>query len=226
MRPAVLCFFVFLLSMAVNAATALAADGRDIAANGNGRDAPACSACHGAQGEGRPDSPYPRLAGLDSAYLVAQMKAFATGGRDNEAMSPIARALTPDERQAVAKFYAGLVTPKIDEPQKADDKTIAAGAALASRGDWSKGLPGCGQCHGAAGQGVGATFPELAGQSAGYIVSQLKAWKDGKRTNDPLHLMTGISSKLSDDQIAAVAAYYASLPVAAAASATPQGPKP
>jgi cytochrome c553 len=56
-------------------------------------------------------------------------------------------------------------------------------------------------------------------------VSQLKAWKDGKRTNDPLHLMTGISGKLSDGQIAAVAAYYATLPVAAAASA-PQGSKP
>jgi cytochrome c553 len=48
----------------------------------------------------------------------------------------------------------------------------------------------------------------------------LKAWKDGKRSNDPLHLMTGISSRLNDDQIAAVAAYCASLP------ATPRGSKP
>jgi cytochrome c553 len=38
--------------------------------------------------------------------------------------------------------------------------------------------------------------------------------------------MTGISSKLSDDQIVAVAAYYASLPVAAVAAAKPQGSKP
>jgi cytochrome c553 len=53
----------------------------------------------------------------------------------------------------------------------------------------------------------------------------LKAWKDGKRTNDPLHLMTSISGKLSDDQIAAAAAYYASLP-AAAVTAAPQGSKP
>jgi cytochrome c553 len=223
-RPAVLCFFMLLLSP-VDATTAFAADGRDIAANGNGRDAPACSACHGAQGEGQPVAAYPRLTGLESDYLIEQLNAFAEGSRDNETMAPIAKALSPDERQAVAKFYAGLVTPKMEEPKKADEKTIASGAALAGRGDWSKGLPGCGQCHGAAGQGVGKTFPALAGQSAEYIMSQLKAWKDGKRTNDPLHLMTGISSKLSDDQIAAVAAYYASLPVAAAASA-PQGSKP
>ncbi len=224
-RVVVPCLFVLLLSMLVHATTAQAADGRDIAANGNGRDVPACSVCHGAQGEGQSGAAYPRLAGLDSEYLIAQLNAFAEGSRDNEAMSPIAKALSPDERQAVAKFYAALVTPKMEEPQKADDKTIAAGAALAGRGDWSKGLPGCGQCHGAAGQGVGKTFPGLAGQSAEYIMSQLKAWKDGKRTNDPLHLMTGIASKLSDDQVAAVAAYYASLPVAAAAPA-PQGSKP
>ncbi len=82
------------------------------------------------------------------------------------------------------------------------------------------------QCHGAAGQGVGKTFPRLAGQSAEYIMGQLKAWKDGKRTDDPLHLMTGIASKLDDDQVVAVAAYYASLPVLAAAPTTPQGSKP
>jgi cytochrome c553 len=38
--------------------------------------------------------------------------------------------------------------------------------------------------------------------------------------------MTGISSKLNDDQVAAVASYYSSLPVAAVASAKPQGSKP
>jgi cytochrome c553 len=226
LRPVVLCFFMLLLSMLVHTVSAHAADGQEIASNGNGHGAPACSACHGAQGEGQPDVANPRLAGLDSEYLIAQLNAFADGRRDSEAMSPTAKALTPDERQAVAKFYAGLVTPKIEESHKADDKTIAAGAALASRGDWSKGLPGCSQCHGATGQGVGKAFPALAGQSGEYIMRQLKAWKDGKRTNDPQRLMTGISSKLSDDQIAAVAAYYASLPVAARAAAKPLGSKP
>jgi cytochrome c553 len=226
LRPVVLCFFLLLFAMPIHAETAHAADGGQIAANGNGREAPACSACHGAQGEGQPDVANPRLAGLDREYLIAQLNAFAQGRRDNETMSPIAKALTPDERQEVATFYAGSVTPKIAESHRADDKTIAAGAILAGRGDWSKGLPGCGQCHGAAGQGVGNTFPTLAGQSAEYIMRQLKAWKDGKRINDPLHLMTGISSKLNDDQVAAVAAYYASLPVAALAAAKPLGSKP
>jgi cytochrome c553 len=226
LHPVVLGFFLLLFSMPIHAVKAYAADGGQITANGNGREAPACSACHGAQGEGQPDVANPRLAGLDSEYLIAQLNAFADGRRDNETMSPIAKSLTPDERYAVATFYAGSVPPKIEESHQTDDKTIAAGAILAGRGDWSKGLPGCGQCHGTAGQGVGKTFPALAGQSAEYIVRQLKAWKDGKRSNDPLHLMTGISNKLNDDQIAAVAAYYASLPVAALAAAKPLGSKP
>jgi cytochrome c553 len=224
MPPIAFCFLVLLISMPVHAVTVYAADGRQIAASGNGREAPACSACHGEQGEGQPDVANPRLAGLDSEYLMAQLNAFAEGTRYNETMSPIAKALSPDERQAVATFYAGSVTPRIEGSHPADDKTIAAGAVLANRGDWSKGLPGCGQCHGAAGQGVGKSFPALAGQSGEYIMKQLKAWKDGKRSNDPLHLMAGISSKLNDDEIAAVAAYYASLPVKAAVK--PQGSKP
>jgi cytochrome c553 len=219
-------WFILLGIVPVLAQSARAADGQEIAANGNGHGAPACSACHGEHGEGRPDAAYPRLAGLNSEYLIRQLDAFAGGGRDNATMQPVATALAPDERKAIAEFYAGLAAPKVEEPNKAGSKIIAIGAHLADRGDWSNGLPGCGQCHGPAGQGVGNAFPRLAGQSAGYITSQLKAWKDGKRTSDPLHLMTGISSKLNNDQVAAVAAYYASLPVAAAAATASQGLKP
>jgi cytochrome c553 len=217
---------ILLSNMPVLAQSARAADGQAIAANGNGGGAPACSACHGEHGEGRPDAAYPRLAGLNSEYLVRQLNAFAGGGRFSEAMQPIATALTPDERKAISEFYAGLAAPKVEESTKADNKTIAIGARLADRGDWSDGLPGCSRCHGPAGQGVGSAFPALAGQSAEYITSQLKAWKEGKRTDDPLHLMTGIANKLNDDQVAAVAAYYASLPVAAAAVTASQGLKP
>jgi cytochrome c553 len=225
-RTVIAVAFILLSIMPVLTQSARAEDGQEIAANGNGRGAPACSACHGEHGEGQPDAAYPRLAGLNSEYLIRQLNAFAGGGRDSEAMQAIATALVPDERKAVAEFYAGLAAPEIGEPNKADSKTIAIGADLADRGDWSNGLPGCGRCHGPAGQGVGNAFPSLAGQSAEYITSQLKAWKEGKRTSDPLHLMTGISSKLDDDQVAAVAAYYASLPVAAATATTSRGSKP
>lgn len=188
-----------------------AADANTIAASGNGAGAPACSACHGQSGEGRPDAGFPRIAGLSAGYLLHQLNDFASGARASDIMQPVAKALSEDERQAMAAFYASASASKAPGEEKPDQKAQAAGAALAERGLWTKGLPACAQCHGPNGQGVGDTFPRLAGQSSAYIVAQLTAWKNGQRNNDPLHLMTGIASKLDDKQIAAVAAYYAAL---------------
>jgi cytochrome c553 len=190
----------------------LAADGRALATSGNGRGALPCAVCHGAQGEGQPGAGFPRLDGLNSVYIRQQLDDFADGKRANDIMRPIASALSPDERQAVATFYSGQSAANAAEPTKADAATISRGAALAAHGDWSKGLPGCNQCHGPDGEGVAGTFPKLAGQNAKYIVEQLKDWQLGKRANDPLRLMTTVSAKLDDGEIAAVAAYYASLP--------------
>lgn len=201
---------------------ARAADnGRDIALNGNGRGAHACSSCHGTEGEGRPQAGYPRLAALSSNYIERQLKDFADKSRDNDLMHPIAKSLSPSEIQTVAGYYASLTAPKAEEPKPLNDGDIALGKALADNGNWSSGLPACGQCHGPSGQGVGKSFPRLAGQGYSYLLNQLKAWKSGNRSNDPLNLMTGVVSKLDDKQINAVAAYFASLPT------TPQpGGKP
>lgn len=207
------------------AATANAVDAQGIAASGNGAGAPACSACHGDAGEGRPDAGYPRLSGLDAQYLLGQLNDFDEGKRASEVMQPIAKSLRTDERKTMASYYASLSAPKAAGEKKPDAKTLAVGAILAQRGDWPRGLPACGQCHGLDGQGVGSSFPKLAGQSAQYIVAQLQAWKAGKRSNDPMHLMTGVASKLDAQQISAVAAYYANMKLETAATRT-EGRKP
>lgn len=198
------------MMLSMNAAVAI--DGKELAATGNGNGAHPCAACHGDQGEGRPDAAYPRLAGLDAGYLLRQLNDFADGNRASETMHPIAKALAPDERKAAASFYAGLIAPMAPQPRKPSDEMIAKGKVVATRGDWANGLPACAQCHGPIGQGVGASFPKLAGQSAEYIVKELTAWKEGKRTNDPLNLMTGIAAKLDEQEVEAVAAYYSSIP--------------
>ena len=209
--------FLALISIGV-AQTAFAADAGKIAASGNSAGAPACSACHGQSGEGRPDAGYPRLAGLSAGYLLHQLNDFASGARSSDIMHPVATALSEDERRAMAAYYDSTQAPKAPGEKKPDQKVLAVGAGLAQRGLWTKDLPACAQCHGPGGQGVGATFPRLAGQSAEYIEAQLKAFKTGKRANDPLHLMTGIAAKLDARQIAAVAAYYAGLELRSAAA--------
>lgn len=202
---------VAMMASLVLAAPASADDGATIAAKGAAEGSPACASCHGAHGEGAADSGFPRLAGLKAAYLREQLQAFADGTRESDIMTGIAKSLSPEARDAVASYYAGLATAIAPAAEAPDAKLIARGNALAVIGDWAHGVPGCGQCHGPAGQGVGDRFPPLAGQSAAYIEGQFAAWKEGKRKNDPLHLMAGIASKLSDDDVKAVAAYYAGL---------------
>ncbi|MCX7318982.1 MAG: c-type cytochrome [Hyphomicrobiales bacterium] len=190
----------------------MAGDGRDIALRGTDT-AHACASCHGEAGEGIPANGYPRLSGMSAGYLVHQLDSFADGKRSKVVMTPIAKALTPGERRSVADYYSSQSSAKVYDQQSADEKLIARGKDIALRGDWSNALPGCSQCHGPLGEGVGNSFPALAAQNARYLASQLHRWKNGERSSDPNGLMTGIANKLDDADIAAVAAYYASLPV-------------
>ena len=64
----------------------------------------------------------------------------------------------------------------------------------------------CSACHGVAGVSVSDTIPNLAGQKAAYVEAQLKALKDGSRKNP---VMAAIASQLSPEDMANVAAFFA-----------------
>ena len=76
----------------------------------------------------------------------------------------------------------------------------------------------CAACHGAAGISANPLWPNIAGQSASYLVAQLKAFKDGSRKNP---LMTSQATMLSDQDMADLAVYFESLPGPAQAVADP-----
>ena len=76
----------------------------------------------------------------------------------------------------------------------------------------------CAACHGAAGISANPLWPNIAGQSASYLVAQLKAFKDGTRKNP---LMTSQAVMLSDQDMADLAVYFESLPGPAQAVADP-----
>ncbi|HYD71570.1 MAG TPA: c-type cytochrome [Candidatus Binatia bacterium] len=72
----------------------------------------ACADCHGAQGRGRGPG-NPALAGQPAAYTIEQLRRWKFGERRNDprnVMSPIARALTDEEIEAVAAYLAGAET--------------------------------------------------------------------------------------------------------------------
>ena len=70
----------------------------------------------------------------------------------------------------------------------------------------------CAACHGATGVSVSDTIPNLASQRAAYLEAQLKALKEGTRKNP---IMNTIAAQLSAEDMANVAAYFASQPGAA-----------
>src|SRR6266702_1633368 len=79
----------------------------------------------------------------------------------------------------------------------------------------------CAACHGANGVSVSDTIPNLAAQRSGYLEAQLKAFKEGTRkaqsATSPTAIMNAIATQLSADDIANVAAYFASQPGATGA---------
>ena len=66
----------------------------------------------------------------------------------------------------------------------------------------------CAGCHGAAGISANPMWPNLAGQKDAYMVKQMKAFRDGKRS-DPM--MSPMAKPLSDADIDNLTAYFSSL---------------
>ncbi|EXJ16993.1 c-type cytochrome [Imhoffiella purpurea] len=187
--------------------------GQRLASQGDtARGIPACASCHEPDGGGSEPIGSARLAGQNSVYLQRQIEHFRSGRRDNPIMTPWANQLTASEIVAVSDYYAGLrPATHASVPKGVDPRT---GAELALFGDWQdRGLPGCVQCHGPNGSGVGEGFPALAGQPYAYLRNQLTAWMQDRRSGDPLGLMKGVASRLTKDEASLVAAYFAAMPI-------------
>lgn len=87
--------------------------------------------------------------------------------------------------------------------------SLTIGAAQAA-GDPAAGkakAAACAACHGANGQGMPPN-PALAGKSEDALLQALKDYKSGKRANA---VMKGMTAGLNDQDMANLAAYYASL---------------
>ena len=154
-------------------------------------------------------SGFPRLAGINAKYLEKQLNDFASGSRDNPVMKPTATALTAEERIAVAEYYSKLPAPEVSVSTLEYNHL---GETLALRGRWENNVPACIQCHGPNGVGIGEHFPPLAGQSAQYITNEIHNWQKGTRANDPLGLMKHTADALNDEDIEAVARWFANQP--------------
>jgi cytochrome c553 len=167
-----------------------------------------CSSCHGPGGHSI-SSTFPRLAGQQKDYIVAQLKAF----RDHTRADPHAKTymwgmaarLSNATIEAIAAYYSSQ-PPVAGEPAAASPE-ITAGKKIFDEGISSEGVPSCMACHGEKGQGNGP-IPRLAGQHPAYLARQLQAFASKARANEIMHEN---SKNLSPEQISEITAFLGTL---------------
>ncbi len=160
-----------------------------------------CSKCHGENGVSH-KAGVPSLIGLHPKYLVETMQSFKSGDRPidekNQDMKKALDALSDEDLRHIALFYA-LQSENLTRAQAPN-----GGGAPAAK----EALAACAKCHGEDGIGDSPITPSLAGQDLAYMVSALRAYKDGTRDDDT---MTPRAKKLDDVAMMSLSAYYAGL---------------
>jgi cytochrome c553 len=190
---------------------------RGDAARGAALASASCNNCHGRAGVAD-DAIFPNLAGQAATSIYKQLQDFRSARRNPEVMGVYVAGLTDDDVRDLAAHYAALPTPVALSP-RLPAPADASIRRLVEFGDPMRGIPACAACHGPAGYVTAA--PPLHGQQRAYLEVQLQAFASEARHNDIGAQMRGIARVLTPQEIASLAAYYASAPVGLTTSQPP-----
>jgi cytochrome c553 len=185
------------------------------AAAGGQKYTAVCAACHGADGNSG-IAQNPKLAQQFPEYIVKELQDFKSGKRPSSIMQAFAAQLSDQDMANVAAFLSSSKA----KPGFARDKgLVAQGERIWRGGIADRQIAACAGCHSPNGAGIPAQYPRLSGQHADYVVSQLGKFRtaanvpnvkgDSARPNS-LQMMQ-IASRMTDQEIRAVADYIAGL---------------
>ncbi|MGB7932250.1 MAG: c-type cytochrome [Gammaproteobacteria bacterium] len=162
-----------------------------------------CHKCHGDAGVSD-DPGDANIAGMRASYIYKQLQDFHTGKRIDRGMNRQMKGLDEQTMADLAVWYASL-PPAQPAGGTADPTAIQ----LVFFGDPTRDLKACASCHGRDGRGGQYDHPAIAGQNHDYLVQTLTDFKEGSRENDIYARMRLIARALTDEEINALAAYYA-----------------
>lgn len=129
-----------------------------------------CEECHGANGVATAPS-VPHLDGQVADNIIESLQQFRDGKRPSSTPAHAGPALTPEEIEALGKYYAAQ---KGQRPESATDPAkVAAVESLYERR--------CAKCHVENGRESDHEAPLVAGQSLEYLQAQTTAFVTGKR---------------------------------------------
>ena len=166
-----------------------------------------CAACHGVDGNST-NPEWPKLAQQGAPYLEAQLKLFRDGLRKNALMSPQAANLTDEDIEDLAAYYSS----QTGTPGAAEEDKVELGQAIYRGGIIAKGVPACSACHSPNGAGNPVSkYPRVSGQHAAYTASMLKAYRAIELDYPSAEVMVGVTERLTDKEIEALASYMQGL---------------
>jgi len=159
----------------------------------------ACNGCHGPNGisEGRH---IPTIAGLNFRYFYATMQAFRKDRREGAVMGRIAKGYDSVELQQLALYFG--TQPWVGKPEEVDPRLAQRGQALHAEY--------CEECHERNGHFQDKETPPLAGQARGYLLYQMHDYRVAASEMQQPPLMQERLEKLSDADLIALSAFYAS----------------
>jgi len=164
-----------------------------------------CAGCHGEDGNATIPI-FPKLAGQHASYLVKQLQEFRSGKRPEQTMNAMAESLS-DEDIADISAYFGSFKIRYETVDKSP-----LGEKVYRTGNAGTRVPACIGCHGPNGSGNPlAVYPHLAGQYSAFLVKALNDYKSGERNNDKNQIMRDVATRMSEEEIAAVADYISGL---------------
>ncbi|MCB0366293.1 MAG: c-type cytochrome [Bdellovibrionaceae bacterium] len=166
-----------------------------------------CFGCHGRNGV-TGYTGFPNLAGQSETYLFNQLKTFRDGHRQDitmNAMPFMVKDLSDDDLLGLA----GIFTSFPDEIVQMN-KLTKSEAELFKKGEEIIGgtKTTCRFCHLANSSQDAPTVPEypvLVGQQKGYLINQIKAFRDGVRWSPIMN--ADLVGELTDEEVEAIAVY-------------------
>jgi cytochrome c553 len=194
---------------------AVAASRGDTLAGKEKADAERCIECHSTDPRlSGPDNGtggrFAKLTGQAPDYLVKQLRDFRSGERRHDFMAMMARSIDEADAADIAAYFASLPLMRGD----GSGDTLPA-RALYTRGDPTRGIAACVECHGEAGKSSktvsSVNAPVIGGQDGRYLETQLTDWRNGERRNSPDGAMNRVTQALTDDEIRTLANYLAGL---------------
>ena len=166
-----------------------------------------CQGCHGEDGNS-PDSMTPKLAGQNASYIIKQLRNYQIGVRSHPIMSAVAAAVIEEDLDDIGAYFSSRTK------MQGNGSVNKIGKDLYHRGDMSRMIVACVNCHGVIGEGkasANSIFPVIGGQHKDYLLGQLVNFKAGDRSNSPGGVMNIMVQRMTADELEALADYVAGL---------------